>query len=61
MMCPNCKHPRTKVVDSRQTAYLNSRRRECCKCGARFSTKEILVSGTVLLSDSDKLTNELED
>jgi transcriptional repressor NrdR len=42
MICPFCNHQETKVVDSRDTndGKITRRRRECLKCGARFSTYE---------------------
>lgn len=42
MHCPVCNHPDSKVVDSRLSADGDAirRRRECEKCGYRFSTNE---------------------
>lgn len=41
MMCPFCRHDETKVVDSRTSQpYAIRRRRECLKCGRRFTTYE---------------------
>jgi len=42
MKCPNCSTNDTKVLDSRPIFNGMSirRRRECAKCGARFSTHE---------------------
>lgn len=42
MRCPNCENPDTKVVDSRpvEDGSAIRRRRECEKCGFRFSTYE---------------------
>lgn len=42
MKCPYCTNPDTKVVDSRLTDSNDSvrRRRECEKCGKRFTTYE---------------------
>lgn len=42
MKCPNCSNDDTKVLDSRPIAdgMAIRRRRECNKCGARFSTHE---------------------
>lgn len=42
MRCPVCNHNDTKVVDSRVAGDGSSirRRRECLKCGFRFSTYE---------------------
>lgn len=44
MKCPVCYHEDTKVVDSRaaQDGFSIRRRRECLKCGFRFSTYEEL-------------------
>jgi len=38
--CPYCNHEETKVVDSRQDGNVVRRRRECEKCGKRFTTYE---------------------
>ncbi len=42
MNCPFCHHPESKVIDSRdsQEGELIRRRRECEKCGERFTTYE---------------------
>ena len=42
MICPFCGHSETKVIDSRDTQDGKAirRRRECEKCGSRFSTYE---------------------
>ncbi len=40
MQCPYCSHPETKVTDKRDIESLTRRRRECLKCGKRFSTRE---------------------
>ena len=42
MRCPNCQNEDTKVLDSRPISdgMAIRRRRECQKCGARFSTHE---------------------
>ena len=49
MHCPFCRHPDSRVVDSRTSEDGASirRRRECPKCNKRFSTLEI-ASLTVL-------------
>src|SRR5512133_617822 len=45
MFCPVCNHEDTKVVDSRMSGEGSSirRRRECEKCGFRFSTVEEVI------------------
>src|SRR6201993_925141 len=42
MKCPFCNHVNDKVVDSRESKEAESirRRRECLKCGKRFTTYE---------------------
>lgn len=42
MKCPFCRHEEDKVIDSRSSGegYLIRRRRECLKCGRRFTTYE---------------------
>jgi len=42
MKCPFCGHENDKVVDSRESKEADSirRRRECLKCGKRFTTYE---------------------
>ncbi len=42
MICPFCRFPDSKVVDSRPKDDRIKRRRECIKCGARFTTFEIV-------------------
>ncbi len=40
MRCPSCADTQTRVVDSRDTGDAIRRRRECQKCGHRFTTHE---------------------
>lgn len=55
MKCPSCSHTENKVVDSRSTMDDSAirRRRECTKCGYRFTTYEYIekVSFTVVKRD----------
>lgn len=55
MKCPFCSHEEDKVVDSRtaQDGRAVRRRRECLKCGKRFTTYEFIetVSLTVVKND----------
>ena len=56
MKCPFCGYKEDKVVDSRATAEESAvrRRRECLKCGKRFTTYEYIeeVSLMVIKKDS---------
>ena len=58
MKCPNCHYPNTKVIDSRLTNgdFAVRRRRECLKCGFRFSTLEkiIIFDLTIIKQDGKK-------
>ncbi len=42
MLCPFCGNPDTKVIESKDTENASAirRRRECIKCGKRFTTYE---------------------
>jgi len=40
MKCLFCSHPETKVTDKRESGNKIRRRRECLKCGKRFTTYE---------------------
>jgi transcriptional repressor NrdR len=41
MDCPGCKYSETRVIESRPTTHDNiRRRRQCIKCGLRFTTDE---------------------
>ncbi len=51
MKCPKCKEPETRVIDSRviEDGYSIRRRRECSKCGYRFTTYEKLELDLVIV------------
>jgi transcriptional repressor NrdR len=40
MLCPYCNNSETKVTDKRDSEGMTRRRRECLKCGERFTTYE---------------------
>jgi transcriptional repressor NrdR len=49
MHCPFCRHPDSRVVDSRETdeGQAMRRRRSCPECGRRFTTVETAVLAVV--------------
>lgn len=51
MKCIYCGNDESKVIDSRSTAESNSirRRRECLKCGKRWTTYETVESAPILV------------
>jgi transcriptional regulator NrdR family protein len=42
MQCANCQYPRSEVVETRHDEKSGNviRRRQCLRCGVRFSTRE---------------------
>ncbi|MCG2714423.1 MAG: transcriptional regulator NrdR [Candidatus Omnitrophica bacterium] len=55
MKCPFCGYKEDKVVDSRATAEESAvrRRRECLKCGKRFTTYEYVEEISLLVIKKD--------
>jgi transcriptional repressor NrdR len=55
MKCPHCDHLESKVLDSRLSKEMDTirRRRECLKCGKRFSTAERMEEGLPLVIKKD--------
>ena len=56
MRCMYCGYTDSKVVDSRSTDDGSSirRRRECLKCGKRFTTYEKVESVPIIVVKKDK-------
>ena len=64
MRCNKCSHEESRVIESRDTGSSIRRRRECSKCGSRYTTYErterpnlavVKRSGSRELFDRDKL------
>jgi transcriptional repressor NrdR len=64
MLCPDCQHTETKVLDSRASGGGIRRRRQCLRCERRFTTHErierklplvVKKDGTRAPFDQDKL------
>ncbi|MEF9983096.1 MAG: transcriptional regulator NrdR [Oscillospiraceae bacterium] len=55
MKCPFCSHIESKVADSRPTddGLKIRRRRECLKCGKRFTTYEIIETTPIIVIKRD--------
>ena len=55
MHCPFCRHPDSRVVDSREAdeGQAIRRRRSCPECGRRFTTVETAVLDFVREADND--------
>lgn len=56
MKCPYCQYSESKVIDSRPTdeGERIRRRRECLKCGKRFTTYEIVETTPLMVVKKDK-------
>jgi len=55
MKCPRCGYKEDKVVDSRATQEQSAvrRRRECLKCGKRFTTYEYIEEVSLMVIKKD--------
>ncbi|MBC8436626.1 MAG: transcriptional repressor NrdR [Candidatus Omnitrophica bacterium] len=55
MRCPSCGYKEDKVVDSRSTSEESAvrRRRECLKCGRRFTTYEYIEEVSLMVIKKD--------
>jgi transcriptional repressor NrdR len=55
MRCPSCGHEEDRVVDSRATKENSAvrRRRECLKCGKRFTTYEYIEHTPLVVVKKD--------
>ena len=55
MKCPHCGYKEDKVVDSRATQEESAirRRRECLKCGKRFTTYEYIEEVSLMVIKKD--------
>ena len=53
MRCPSCGDDESKVIDSRSVGDGIRRRRQCLKCGTRFTTSERLQSRSLFVIKKD--------
>jgi transcriptional repressor NrdR len=69
MHCPACGHTESRVVESRDTGDSVRRRRECLKCGNRYTTYERIErpnlavkkkDGRKVLFDREKLARAIQ-
>ena len=56
MKCPYCSYEESKVIDSRSAddGERIRRRRECLKCGKRFTTHEVIETVPIVVVKRDK-------
>ena len=62
MKCPYCGYKEDKVVDSRATSEESAirRRRECLKCGKRFTTYEYIEKRPVSMEKMEEIIAQVE-
>ena len=53
MLCPYCGNEETKVTDKRDSKNETRRRRECLKCGKRFTTYEKIQEVEIFVIKKD--------
>ena len=53
MECPFCAHTKSKVTNKRGSNEDVRRRRECLKCGKRFTTYEKIDKGDIYIINKD--------
>lgn len=53
MICPYCAYGDSKVIDSRDTGEVIRRRRECLRCGLRFTTHESVDTTALMVIKRD--------
>jgi transcriptional repressor NrdR len=59
MLCPYCRYEKSKVIDTTKNAPGGiRRRRECLKCGERFSTLERAILASPLIIKQDGIREE---
>jgi transcriptional repressor NrdR len=61
MRCPFCQHDASKVIDTTHDSHGGiRRRRECLKCGQRFSSYERHIMATPLIIKQDGTREEFD-
>lgn len=60
MKCPYCGFDDSKVIDSRPAEDRIRRRRECCKCGKRFTTFEAVEHAPIVVVKKDGARQEFD-
>jgi transcriptional repressor NrdR len=61
MPCPFCGDIDTKVVDSRSSLDKIRRRRECLRCGRRFTTYETVESAPIMIRKKNGALEEFSE
>ena len=60
MFCPFCNNDDSKVIDSRDSGDSIRRRRECLRCGLRFTTYERVQTRALLVAKRDGRREEFD-
>ena len=59
MRCPYCGERETRVLDSRPVEIRIRRRRECSRCGKRFTTYEVVERPLLMVQKRTALWRRL--
>lgn len=54
MFCPHCGHRETRVVDTRDSGRSIRRRRQCQRCGRRFTTYEEVAHALMVIKSDGR-------
>ena len=60
MRCPYCNHGDSKVIDSRESGGGIRRRRECSRCGLRYTTTERVQTRALMIIKQDGRREEYD-
>ena len=60
MYCPYCSHKKSKVTNKRESPDGTRRRRECLKCGKRFTTYETISREDIYVIKKDGRREKFE-
>ena len=60
MRCPSCEYSVSKVTNSREADGSVRRRRECRRCGVRFTTYERIQSSALIICKQDGRREEFD-
>jgi transcriptional repressor NrdR len=52
MRCPSCQHPKTSVIETRESEETVRRRRTCARCHWRFTTYETARAAGLIVEDA---------
>ena len=61
ILCPKCEHPKSEIIDVRNTLHARRRRRRCSSCRHTYTTREILGDTIVYRMEEEVESLSRED